>query len=124
DPSADVEPLKVQLRADAQPYRSGTRKYPELQRKFLRDFVRELERHGLVRRNNASHWACPALPVKKPHSNEYRCTTDTVPLAGATPNLSTATQSVKGAYGFGLYDLFKGFWQLPLDPESQELFSF
>ncbi|OWY94489.1 hypothetical protein PHMEG_00035758, partial [Phytophthora megakarya] len=131
DPPADVEPLKVRLRDGAEPYRSGTRKYPELQRAFLRDFVRELERNGLVRRNNSSRWACPALPVKKPYSDEYRCTIDyrptnkcTVPVAGATPNLAAVTQSVKDAYGFGLFDLFKGFWQLPLHTESQELFSF
>ncbi|POM69604.1 Hypothetical protein PHPALM_14096 [Phytophthora palmivora] len=131
DPPADVEPLKVKLQEGAQPYRSGTRKYPPAQRKFLREFVLELERHGLARRNNASHWACPALPVKKPHSDEFRCTVDyrptnkcTVPLAGATPNLSSATQSVRGAYGFGLFDLFKGFWQLPLHADSQEVFSF
>ncbi|ETL25421.1 hypothetical protein L916_20724 [Phytophthora nicotianae] len=132
DPPADVEPLRVKLRDDAVPYRSGTKKYPPQQRQFFfREFVLELEQHGLVRRNNASHWACPALPVKKPHSNEFRCIVDyrtpnkcTVPLPGATPNLSSATQSVKGAYGFGLVDLFKGFWQLPLRPDSQELFSF
>ncbi|POM74838.1 Hypothetical protein PHPALM_8140 [Phytophthora palmivora] len=126
-----VEPLKVRLQPDAQPYRSGTRKYPEPKRKFLRDFVQELESNGLVRRNNTSRWACPALPVVKSHSEDFRCTIDyrpvnrvTIALAGATPNLLSVIQSVKGAYGFGLFDLFKGFWQLPLDVASQELFSF
>ncbi|GMF14937.1 unnamed protein product [Phytophthora fragariaefolia] len=97
DPPADVEPLK----------------------------------NGLVKRTNASRWACPDLPVKKPHSDDFRCTMDyrpankwTVALAGATPNLVVVIQSVKGAYAFGLFDLFKGFWQLPLHPISQELYSF
>ncbi|KAE9042606.1 hypothetical protein PR002_g3826 [Phytophthora rubi] len=131
DPPADVEPLVAQLRPGAQPYRSGIRKYPEPQRKFLREFVKELEKNGLVKRNNASRWACPALPVKKPHSDDFRCTMDyrpankwTVALAGATPNLVVAIQSVKGAYAFGLFDLFKGFWQLPLHHISQEFYSF
>ncbi|KAE9360839.1 hypothetical protein PF008_g1646 [Phytophthora fragariae] len=117
DPPADVEPLVAQLHPGAQPYRSGIRKYPEPQRKFLREFVKELEKNGLVKRNNASRWACPALPVKKPHSDDFRCTMDyrpankwTVALAGATPNLVVAIQSVKGAYAFGLFDPFKGFW--------------
>jgi hypothetical protein len=35
----------------------------------------------------------------------------TVPIAGATPNLSGATPSVRGACGFGVFDFFKGFWQ-------------
>ncbi|OWY91634.1 hypothetical protein PHMEG_00039703, partial [Phytophthora megakarya] len=102
DPPADVEPLMAQLRPDAQPYRSGTRKYPEPQRKFLREFVKELEENGLVKRNNASRWACPALPVRKPHSDDFRCTMDyrpanrwTVALAGATPNLVVVVQNVK-----------------------------
>ncbi|GMF14713.1 unnamed protein product [Phytophthora fragariaefolia] len=131
DPPAAVEPLVAQLRPGAQPYRSGTRKYPEPQRKFLREFVKELEKNGLVNRNNASRWACPALPVKKPHSDDFRCTMDyrpankwTVALAGATPNLVIVIQSVKGAYAFGLFDLFKRFWQLSLHPISQELYSF
>jgi hypothetical protein len=48
----------------------------------------------------------------------------TVPLAGTTPNLRAVTQAVRGAYGFGQFDFFKGFWQLPLAPDCQELFSF
>ncbi|ETP11163.1 hypothetical protein F441_13306 [Phytophthora nicotianae CJ01A1] len=124
DPPADVEPLQEKLRDGVQPYRIGTMKYPPQQRAFLHDFVLELERNGLVRRNNASHWACPALLVRKPHSEDFRCTVDyrptnkwTVPQAGATPNSLSATQSV-GAYEFGLSDLLKCFWQLPLHPES------
>ncbi|KAE9357983.1 hypothetical protein PF008_g2896 [Phytophthora fragariae] len=131
DPAADVGPLVAQLRPGAQPHRSGNRKYPEPQRKFLREFGKELEKNGLVKRNNASRWAGPALPVKKPHSDHFRCTMDyrpankwTVALAGATPNLVVVIHSVKGAYAFGLFDLLKGFWQLPLHPISQKLYSF
>ncbi|GLD95516.1 hypothetical protein PINS_up004193 [Pythium insidiosum] len=131
DEPADVEPLRVQLRDGAKPYRSATRKYPEAQRDFLRRYVKELEASGLIYRNNASRWACAAHPVKKQGSDGYRITVDyrpvnqcTVPLAGATPNLRAVTQAVRGAYGFGQFDLFKGFWQLPLASECQELFSF
>lgn len=123
--------MEVRLTPDAVPFRTGVRKYAERQRVFLREYVHELERHGLVRRNNASHWACAALPVRKPHSDEYRITVDyrpvnrlTVPIAGAPPNLASVTHQVQGAYGFGKFDLFKGFWQLPRAPASQELFSF
>lgn len=56
---------------------------------------------------------------------DYKSTNKwTVPLARATPNLASATQTVLGAYGFGLFDLFKGFRQLPLHRERQGLFSF
>ncbi|KAJ0389674.1 hypothetical protein P43SY_011921 [Pythium insidiosum] len=104
DEPADVEPLRVQPRDGAKPYRSATRKYPEAQRDFLRRYVKELE--AIVTMQAAGLNQC------------------TVPLAGATPNLRAVTQAVRGAYGFGQFDLFKGFWQLPLASESQELFSF
>jgi hypothetical protein len=31
---------------------------------------------------------------------------------------------VRGAHGFGKFDFFKGFRQLPLQEDSRELFSF
>lgn len=131
DPPADVEPMEVKLKEGAQPFRSGVRKYNDKQRVFLRDYVEELERNGLVRRNNFSRWACAALPVLKQMVDEYRITVDyrpvnrcTVPIAGAAPNLGNVTQCVAGSYGFGQFDLFKGFWQLPLAEACQEFFSF
>lgn len=38
--------------------------------------------------------------------------------------MSAVTSKVKGALSFGTFDLFKGFWQMPLHDDSQELFSF
>ncbi|KAG6618625.1 uncharacterized protein IUM83_01442 [Phytophthora cinnamomi] len=115
DLAADVESLEVQVVPGATPFRCKLRKYPEWQRAFLREHVQQLMDAGLVRRNNDSRWASAALPVKKAN-DEYRLTVDyrpvnrlTVPLAAATPNLAVVTQSVKGAYGFGSFDLFKGF---------------
>ncbi|GMF16253.1 unnamed protein product [Phytophthora fragariaefolia] len=131
DEPARVEPMRITLRPDAQPYCSGVRKYQDMQRAFLRTYVQELLDNGLVRRNNSSRWACAALPVRKAGGDGFRITVVyrpvnklTVPLAGATPNLTAVTQSVRGAYGFGQFDLFQGFWQLPLMEECQELLSF
>ncbi|KAE8978399.1 hypothetical protein PR001_g24855 [Phytophthora rubi] len=131
DAAADVQPLEVRLEGGAQPYRSGVRRYPEAQRQFLREYVRELESAGLVERNTQSRWACPALPVAKRGTDECRITIDyrpvnrlTVPLAGASLNLAVVTESVRGSYGFGAFDFHKGFWQMPLHPNSREIFSF
>ncbi|GMF42247.1 unnamed protein product [Phytophthora fragariaefolia] len=131
DEPADVEPLEVRVEAGAQPYRRGVQRYPEAQRQFRRDYVRELESAGLVVRNNHSRWSCPALPVAKRGSGEFRITIDyrpvdrmTVPLAGAAPNLAVAVEPVRGAYGFGVFDFHKVFWQMLLHPNSQEMFSF
>ncbi|OWZ07165.1 LOW QUALITY PROTEIN: hypothetical protein PHMEG_00020479 [Phytophthora megakarya] len=102
DEPADVDPLEVRLVPDAQPYRSGVRRYPEVQRQFLRDYVREFEPAGLVERNNHSRWSCPALPVAKQGTNEFWITIDyrpvTKPLAGAAPNLAVVVEAVRGAF--------------------------
>ncbi|KAJ8564188.1 hypothetical protein ON010_g7156 [Phytophthora cinnamomi] len=39
---ARVEPRKVQLKADAVPYRCKARSYPPLQQQFLREYTKEL----------------------------------------------------------------------------------
>lgn len=48
----------------------------------------------------------------------------TIPIAASVPNLAVISSRVKGAKAIGKFDMFKGFWQLPLDEESQEAFSF
>ncbi|KAE8955777.1 hypothetical protein PF011_g31695 [Phytophthora fragariae] len=40
------------------------------------------------------------------------------------PNLAVVSSSVRGAKCFAKFDMIKGFWQLPLDVDSQELMSF
>ncbi|KAF1328445.1 hypothetical protein FI667_g6871, partial [Globisporangium splendens] len=132
DDAARLEPLKVQLKDGATPFRCKPRRYPPLQSQFLREYTQQLEAFGLIRKNNQSRWACAAVPVKKPGSkDEFRITTDyrplnsmTVPIAGTTPILSVVTSAVKGSFGFASFDMLKGFWQLPLHGESQEIFSF
>eukprot|EP00644_Phytophthora_capsici_P018625 jgi/Phyca11/131788/e_gw1.113.50.1 len=76
DPPANAEPTRVELGEAARPYRIGTRRYSPDQRQFLRDYVRELEQHGLVRRNNESRLASPELPVRNPGTDKFRFTVD------------------------------------------------
>ncbi|POM67010.1 Hypothetical protein PHPALM_17050 [Phytophthora palmivora] len=40
------------------------------------------------------------------------------------PHMSSLLEHTKGKIHFGLFDLLKGFWQLPLDKVSQELMSY
>lgn len=42
DEPAKVEPMRVVMRPDSEPYRSGVRKYPDMLRAFLRTCVQEL----------------------------------------------------------------------------------
>ncbi|GMF51002.1 unnamed protein product [Phytophthora fragariaefolia] len=106
--------------------------YPPLQQQFLREYTKKaLEERGLIRKNNSSRWASPALPVKKPGTHgEFRMTVDyrrvnarTVRVAGTSPNLAVVTSSVRGSYGLASFDLHKGFWQMGLHEDSQKMFS-
>ncbi|POM67663.1 Hypothetical protein PHPALM_16295, partial [Phytophthora palmivora] len=132
DPPAKVAPLKITLREDAVPYRCHARKYSPAQRSFLRAYTQELVDFGFVRRNDKSRWACAVVPVRKVGSaDSFRITNDyrpvnklTVPIAGVMPNLDVALDQVSGSHGFAKFDLMKGFWQMPLHPDSQELMSF
>ncbi|OWY96735.1 hypothetical protein PHMEG_00032925 [Phytophthora megakarya] len=131
DLPASVEPYKIRLKPDAKPYRCKTRKYAPAQSNSMREFNRKLVELGWVYRNQSSRWACPALPVRKPGSNEFRQTCDykpvnamTEPLAGTMPNLNTKLKCTKDKKHYGLFDFIKGFWQLPLAKNSQEILSY
>ncbi|KAJ0397605.1 hypothetical protein ATCC90586_008182 [Pythium insidiosum] len=97
---------------------------------YLEEFNSTLVKLGWVYENPDARWACAALPVKKP-SGGYRQTTDykpvnaqVEPLAGLMPNLDVDLERVAGSRCFGLFDFIKGYWQLPLHPESQEVLSY
>ncbi|KAG4039297.1 hypothetical protein PC123_g25147 [Phytophthora cactorum] len=131
DPPAKVGPLRVTLKPDAVPYRSPLRKYGPLQAQYIREYVKSLVDNGLVEQNNASRWACAVVPVRKPGtSDKFRLTIDyrlinsmTVPIAGTMPTAATTNESFHDKKVFASFDFTQGFWQLPLDEESREVFS-
>ncbi|KAJ0404393.1 hypothetical protein P43SY_007646 [Pythium insidiosum] len=72
-----------------------------------------------------------ASPYWKPGMDEYWQTNDYRPMnnqtqlmAGCMPIPQAITEYVRGKKHFGLFDFLKGFWQLPLAKESQELLSY
>ncbi|POM78483.1 Hypothetical protein PHPALM_3984 [Phytophthora palmivora] len=130
--AASVAPLRVTLRVDAKPYRSPPRKYAPLQAEFIREYVKSLVADGLVEKSNAARWACTVVPVRKPGSRDNICLTidyrlvnrQTIPIAGVMPSAAVVMEVLLGQKVFARFDLTQGFWQLPLHPDSQELFSF
>lgn len=72
------------------------------------------------------------LPVRKPGTaDEYRQTCDyrlandlIEALISTMPHMRELLEYTKGKKHYGLFDLLKGFWQLPLDELSQELMSY
>eukprot|EP00644_Phytophthora_capsici_P002645 jgi/Phyca11/105554/e_gw1.11.774.1 len=86
---------------------------------------------GWVYENPTSRWACAALPLRKRGDGGFRQTVDYKPfnaqtevMAGLMPNLHVDLEKVRGSRHFGLFDFIKGYWQLPLAKECQELLSY
>jgi hypothetical protein len=130
DPPAKVPPLQIRLKKGSVPFKSKARKYPPELQRFLDDFNSTLVKLGWVYENPNARWACAALPVKK-SGGDYRQTNDykpvncqAEPLAGVMPNLDVDLEKVIESRCFGLFDFIKGYWQLPLHEDSQEMLSY
>lgn len=131
DPPAKVEPLEIRLKPDARPYKCKACIYSLEKSRFFEAFNKELVALGWIYENAQSRWACPAMPVRKPHSDEFRQTSDYRPvnemtdsIVGVMPNLNADFEHCKGNKYYALFDFLKGFWQLPLAKRSQEVMSY
>ncbi|POM62525.1 hypothetical protein PHPALM_28315 [Phytophthora palmivora] len=133
DPPAKVEPLRIRLKSGASAVKSRPRQYPPAVRTFLKDFNAKLVDLGWVYENPNSRWASPVLPVRKAgvSKDEYRQTCDyrlvndmVEALISTMPHMTALLECTKGKSHYGLFDLLKGFWQLPLHILSQELMSY
>ncbi|KAE8989439.1 hypothetical protein PR002_g21447 [Phytophthora rubi] len=131
DPPANVEPMGIRMKTGCRPYKAKARKYAPEYQAFLETFNEMLVKLGWVYENPTSRWACAALPVRKRGGGEFRQTVDykpfnaqTEPMAGLMPNLHVDLENVRGSNHFGLFDFIKGYWQLPLAKECQELLSY
>jgi hypothetical protein len=114
DPPANVRPLLIKLRENAEPVRISACKYAPPQMKFLRDTIRELEELGLVYKNTGAEWASPPLILPKP--DQYRMTIDlrvpnasTKPTAWPTPNLQYELHELHGLEVFATLDFCQGY---------------
>ncbi|KAE9207369.1 hypothetical protein PF005_g12643 [Phytophthora fragariae] len=128
DPPARVPPLRIRLKPDAKPFKCKVRQYSPEKSEFLAKFNAELVRLGWVIENKESRWACAALPVRKPNSNEFRQANDYRPansmtegIAGVMPSLQVRLEECKGKEFYAIFDFIKSFWQLPLHKASQEI---
>ncbi|KAH9184644.1 hypothetical protein AeNC1_013379, partial [Aphanomyces euteiches] len=117
DAPADVEPLQVLLQPHAVSYCAKACNYSPDQIAIMDKYITQLLDAGCIRPNSHARWACAAHPVCKPGTDEYRIT-----WQHAKP--TSYSTKAQGAVAFATFDLFKGFWQMPLHAESQEYFSF
>ena len=56
--------------------------------------------------------------------SDYRAVNNMIePAAYPMPNLERMAKQFSGARAFCTLDLLQGYWQAPLDPDAQELFT-
>jgi hypothetical protein len=128
DEPVKIAPLKVRLKAGAVPVKCKARRYPQEHSEFMAEHMKELEDAGQSYRNNKSRWTSPPSIVRKPGAGRFRMTMDvravnvqTEAIQWSMPMLEVILDHLKGSCVFFSVNFFKGYWQLPLHPESQEL---
>lgn len=130
-PPAKVRPLELRTMEGVSAVRAKPRRYPPEKRQFLRKYVAQLLKLGLIQpAENAECVAAPLIVPKKPPAM-YRMTMDYRPINKATvkntwpmPHIDAVINDVKGAVVFAIVDFCSSYWQLPLHKDSQALHAF
>ncbi|KAH7462617.1 Retrovirus-related Pol polyprotein from transposon 297 [Phytophthora ramorum] len=130
DPPVRVPPLRVHLKEGARPVKAKARRYPPDHKRYLEEHIEELVRHGLVKKNHRSRWASAPRIVAKRKPGEYRMTVDTravnaltEPMPWPMPDIEADLAQVEDSEAYFTIDWWRGYWQLPLDEDSQELYT-
>lgn len=128
---ANIPPMRVNLKPNSIPVRSKQRRYHPKKKEFLTRYVNQLLKLGFVKKSSAPAWVSAPLIVPKRPPAMYRLTVDYRPVNSATvqtfwpmPNIEVELADVKGSTAFASIDFCSGYWQAPLHPDSQPLFSF
>jgi hypothetical protein len=136
DPPVRVAPMLVRLKAGARPVRAQPRRYSKNNRASLGRHTAALFAHGLVFKNHRRRWAsAPRMFCKREQDTDpladprmtidTRCVNErTDPMPWPMPVLDIGLGELEGAHVNFVLDWFRGYWQLPLHPDSQELYSF
>ncbi|KAG6610714.1 Retrotransposon protein, Ty3-gypsy subclass [Phytophthora cinnamomi] len=136
DPPVKVALLQMRVKVNAQPTKAQPRRYSPDDRAFLDRHTAKLLEFGLVFLNHRSRWASAPRIVRKKEQDsdptaDPRMTIDTRGVNERTeamswpmPVLEVVLGALERAKVFFALDWFRGYWKLPLDEDSQELFTF
>lgn len=135
DGPAKVPPMKLRLKEGAPTIKAPNRRYPPLYREFMKKRLMELEEFGLIYKNNNSRFSSavhvvPKVEGPKDIDTDLRWTIDLrrvndwiETITWPMPNMDVITESVSGCSRFANVDFLKGYWQMPLHEDSQEMCS-
>ena len=123
---------KIELKPGNNLKRSpGPRKRSAEDQQFIKEQIEKLLEQGLIRvAPDATVFASPIHIVKKPgkakrFTIDYRILNEmTKPDSFPLPRMDEILYSFDKSNIFSTLDAVKGFWQIPMDPESQEYTAF
>ncbi|XP_037382666.1 uncharacterized protein LOC119258442, partial [Talpa occidentalis] len=124
-------PIIVQLKPGAEPIRVKQYPMPAEAKAGITPHIRRLLDSGILKTCHSS-WNTPLLPVRKPHSQDFRPVQDlrevnkrVIDIHPTVPNPYTLLSALPPTHvWYTVLDLKDAFFSLPLAPQSQEMFAF
>ena len=122
---AAFPPMKIRLKPGATP--SKIRRHYRWTKEQLRKLIKKLVDVGVISKVD-SEWCCPVVLAVKPDGTWRLCVDPsklneaTVPMIWEIPEVMQ--KQLTGVGWMCKFDFCAMFWQIPLDEESRELFSF
>ena len=120
---------RIQLCEGARPCASRPYRKPPRDRRIIEKEVAEMLQAGIIE-PACSPWASPVVVVSKPDGGARFCVDyrrlnaitvkDEYPL----PRVDDLLSELRGAHRFATLDLFAGFWQLSVAPDSRDFTTF
>ncbi|CAM9713089.1 unnamed protein product [Hapterophycus canaliculatus] len=123
DPSARVEPMKVQLKPQANAMKGKPWRYNPVKTGWLASCVAALVAFGLLVHSIQAVWASPIMAVPKGDtfplvSDDQAVHSQVEQSPGVMPYHEDMRNLLRAKY-FGKLDLLQGYWQMPLVPEAK-----
>ena len=114
---------------DAAPMKQPPRKMPFVVRQEVAKHLKKMQETGVIQ-PSSSPWSSPVVMVRKKDGTHRFCVdyrglnSVTKPDAFPLPRISDILDQLGGAQYFSSLDLASGFWQILVDPQSQEKTAF
>jgi hypothetical protein len=127
-----TDPVQIKLREDASPHCMYiARKVPFPQMEAVKTELDRMVKNGVIRPiTEPTEWCAPMVPVVK-KNGKLRICVDLKRLNKAVrrehyslPNLEDVAPKLAGSTVFSTLDAASGFWQIPLEENSQKLTTF
>ena len=126
DAPAQVEPMRVEIKPGSTPIACSQRRYPPDARKFMERYANRILEYGFGEVTTEAKWIAAPVITEKPPPALFRFTMDyknvnavTEPISWRMPHIDAELVDVLGTKAFALIDFVSGFWQLPLESQSQ-----